>query len=87
MLILWMIITLVNIVWCIISIVLVFALVLGNAPTYNWGLFGTYVVVMLLMAYFEIVVLSLYHKLNYNAAAPQITKEIPIDYMKRNNII
>merc|ERR1712002_759774 len=72
LLILWMIVSLVNIIWCIVSIILVFALTASNDPTYNWGLFGTFVVSMLLTVYFEIVVLSLYNKLNNNTA-PQIT--------------
>merc|ERR1711872_263747 len=72
LLILWMIVSLVNIIWCIVSIILVFVLTASNDPRYNWGLFGTFVVSMLLTVYFEIVVLSLYNKLNNNSA-PQFT--------------
>ena len=69
----WMIISLVNIVWCIVSIILVFVLVQstvdGNA-TYAWGELGSFVISILLTVYLEIVVLSLYNKLNN--PAPQI---------------
>lgn len=69
----WMIISLVNIVWCIVSIILVFVLVQstvdGNA-TYAWGELGSFVISILLTVYLEIVVLSLYNKLNN--PAPQM---------------
>ena len=67
----WMVLSLVSIIWCIISIVLVFTMPKSN-HTYAWGDFGSLVVSILITIYFEIVVLSLYNKFNDYAPAPQI---------------
>ena len=81
----WMIVGGVNILWCIISIILLFALpgwfdgpgslsVYGHYGwgDYDWGQMGSLLVSILMTVYFEMVVFSLYNKLNDYHPAPQI---------------
>ena len=71
----WMLVGFVIILFCFVSIILVFALPGGNIDVryYAWGKFGTFLVTIALIFYFELVVLSLYNKLNHYDPAPQIT--------------
>ena len=70
-----MIVSFVIILWSFVSIILIFALPGGNIDVrhYAWGNFGTFLVTIAIIFYFELVVLSLYNKLNHYDPAPQIT--------------
>ena len=68
----WMILSGVSILWCIISIIVCFAMPL-QPGVFNWGQIGSLLVSILITIYFEIVVLSLHNKFNDYDPAPQIT--------------
>ena len=70
-----MVLSLVSILWCLIEMILLFAIWGAKDPhtgeiIYNWGKFGSYLVSVLLTIYFEIVVLSLYNKMNVYEPTP-----------------
>ena len=71
----WMLVAFVIILFCVVSITLVFALPGRNIDVryYAWGKFGTFLVTIAIIFYFELVVLSLFNKLNHYDPAPQIT--------------
>merc|ERR1712133_24349 len=71
----WMLVAFVIILFCFVSIILIFAIPGGNIDVryYAWGKFGTFLVTMAIIFYFELVVLSLFNKLNHYDPAPQIT--------------
>ena len=71
----WMVLSLISILWCLIEMILLFAIWGEKDPhtgaiVYNWGKFGSYLVSVFLTIYFEIVVLSLYNKLNVYEPTP-----------------
>ena len=70
-----MVLSLISILWCLIEIILLFAISGYKDPNtgtivYNWGQFGSFLVSIFLTIYFEIVVLSLYNKLNVYDPTP-----------------
>jgi len=66
----WMILSGVNILWCLISIILLFAMPMHQY--YDWGQFGSLVISILITIYFELVVLSLHNQFNDYDPRPQI---------------
>ena len=71
----WMLVSFVIILFCFVSIILIVAIPAGyiDVKYYAWGKFGTFLVTIAIIFYFELVVLSLYNKLNHYDPAPQIT--------------